>query len=359
MYSNEIYYYSNNVPKYFKTDLARFGYKFLDIESTFSEVNLIEKNLNLIWNENEIKKLIDHIDIINISKQKNVLVISQPFLYHQQIIKLNNLIKNNNIVILSTQEIKNLYSNIKCYAINSSELWCHHDFIYYLVKKWHKNRKPKEDALFLFLTALKNDTTADQRSEAIKEVYEKVGNDILPLSIETASSLYKKRDEFNMWMEGTFNKSNMLGGFGNGTPRFDLYDKVFAEIVIETVYYTPTIHLTEKTWRPIACGIPCILLLNSANIEQLRLLGYDLYPKILYDELSGCTEIKQASQLLLDFSIKLKKDDKLRMGLKETAIKNYKKFWEVKSYWEAGIEGVRNTFGFCPTDEIEERLKKI
>ena len=355
MESDSIYYFSHATKEYIKIELRRFGYTFKNIDSNRSEEYLLKNNLNIIWSETQLDQIIKNVDLINNSQQKNVLIIDHHFQNHVAIQKLDKLIKADKLKILGTQEIRNLYSKIKCYHMSSSELWCHHDFIYYMIKKWHKQRQPKEEALFLFMPAIKN----RERIETIDEIKNKLVQDILELPSITAQELYKKRDEFNVWMLDKFNGSNMLGGFGNGTPRFDLYDRVFAEIVIETVYHTPTIHITEKTWKPIACGVPCILLFNSANIVLLRSLGYKLYPEELYDELTDCTNIKQATQLLLEFSIKLKKDDTLRIGLRETAIKNYKKFWEINSYWETGAENLRSVFGFCPIDDIEEKLKEI
>lgn len=352
---NRIYYYSKAIPNSIKSDLYRFGYRFKNIEPEEKEIDLIRNNLNIIWYEREIGLLIKNIDLINNSQQKNVLIIDHHFQEHSTIQKLNELIKENKLTILGTQETLNLYSKIKCYKMNSSELWCHHDFIYYMIKKWHNVREPIEISLFLFMSS----TKGIERQTAIDEIKNNLHEDLLPLPTITARELYKKRDEFSSWVKNAFDGSNMLGGFGNGTPRFDLYDKVFAEIVIETVYDTPTIHITEKTWRPIACGVPCILLLNSANIHYLRSLGYQLYPKEFYDELSVISNIEQAVQLLLKLSIRLKQDNEFKKKFKEIASINYKKFWEVKSYWEAGLEGCSAVFGFNPIEELENKIKNI
>lgn len=352
---DKIFYYSHAIKEYIKLDLHRFGYRFKNLDSTLLEEDHIKNNLNIIWYETQINQIIKNIDQINNGQQKNVLIIDHHFQNHVAIQKLDDLIEADKLKILGTQEIINLYSNIECYHMSSSELWCHHDFIYYMVKKWHKQRQPKEESLFLFMSA-KKDT---ERNETIDKIKNNLGKNMLELPLVTSQYLYEKQDNYNDWIRDKFDGSNMLGGFGNGTPRFDLYDRVFAEIVIETVYNTPTLQVTEKTWRPIACGVPCILLLNPANIKHLRSLGYDLQPKEFYDELVNCSHIEQAVQKLLHLSIRLTQDNVLKDKLRETAIKNYKKFWEVKSFWEAGIEGVRSVFGFCPIDEIEEKLKSI
>ena len=355
MDSDRTYYYSKKIPDAVKSEFLRLGYKFKDIESYHTEVDLIKDNLNIIWYERDIDLIIKNIDLINNGQQKNVLIVDHHFQQHSNIQRLDELIKENRLTILGTQETLNLYSKIKCYAMNSSELWCHHDFIYYMIKKWHKQRQPVEESLFLFMPAVKD----LERQRFIDEIKNALRGELLELPAIAASELYKKRDELDSWIKNTFDGANMLGGFGNGTPRFDLYDRVFAEIVIETVYDTPTIHITEKTWKPIACGVPGILILNPANIYYLRSLGYQLYPTDFYDKLADTTDIKQAVQLLLDLSGRLKQDDALKEKFKETAVTNYKKFWEVKSYWEAGLEGCSAVFGFDPVMELEDKLKNI
>lgn len=355
MDSDRTYYYSKTIPSSVKSEFLRFGYKFQDIESTHNEIDLIKNNLNIIWHERDIDLIIKNIDLINNAQQKNVLIIDHHFQKHVVLQHLDELIEENRLTILGIQETINLYSKIKCYAMNSSELWCHHDFIYYMIKKWHKERQPVEESLFLFMPATKD----LERQKFIDEIKSNLGKDILELPILSTKELYKKRDELDSWIKDTFNGSNMLGGFGNGTPRFDLYDRTFAEIVVETVYDTPTVHISEKTWRPIACGVPCILILNPANIHYIRSLGYQLYPTDFYDKLSRITDIKQAIQSLLELSIRLKQNDILKEKFKETAVTNYKKFWEVKSYWEMGLEGCSAVFGFNPVIELENKLKNI
>lgn len=355
MDSDRTYYYSKTIPNSVKSEFLRFGYKFKDIESDHTEVNLIKNNLNIIWHERDIDLIIKNIDLINNSKQKNVLVIDHHFQKHFVLQHLNELVEENRLIILGVQEIINLYSKIKCHAMGSSELWCHHDFIYYMIKKWHKQRQPIQESLFLFMPAVKD----LERQRFIDEIKNNLRGELLELQIATARELYKKRDELDSWIKNTFGGANMLGGFGNGTPRFDLYDRVFAEIVVETVYDTPTVHITEKTWKPIACGVPCILILNSANIHYMRSLGYQLYPTDFYDKLSKITDTTQAVKLLLELSIRLKQDSDLKEKFEEMAVTNYKKFWEVKSYWEVGLEGCSAVFGFNPVIELEDKLKSI
>lgn len=352
----EQYYYSSQLKYYSKQQITKWGFKFLVIDKNTTELELIKNNHNIIWDERQIEFMINNIGIINDAIQQNVLIIEHHPFYHEQLETLDKLLESNNkVVVLGTQYTKEMYKNIRCYSMASSELWCHHDFVHYMIKKWKETRKHTEEAPFLFLS-----TTAKnaEREFTINQIRNRLEQYILKVPETTVHDLYQKRNKFIKWMDDTF-ETNMLGGFGSGTPRFDLYDKTFAEIVVETVYNTPVVHLTEKTWRPIACGVPCILLLNPPNLELMRELGYELYPKILYDRLIDCKDLAHATQILSEFCIKINQDEKLKEDLRRTADYNYKKFWEPKSSWEMGIEAVRAVFGFCPLDEIKEKLKEI
>ena len=355
MNNKQTYFYSSKVPFYVKDSLRRYGYKFFALEPSTKEIELIKNNINIIWFENQIDQIINNITEINSSAQKNIIIIDHHFTYHEKIKKLDTLLQQDNVILVGTQYVKNLYNKIKCYNMSSSELWCHHDFIYYMIKKWHKERKPKEESLFLFMAAQKG----QERNSLMNLIIEKLNKDILQIKLETSMNLYKKRDQFNSWMTEQFNGSNMLGGFGSGTPRFDLYDRVFCEIVIETVYDTPTVHVTEKVWRPIASGFPCFLLINPANIQYLRDEGYELAPKFLYDDLYSCQNSQEASDIFFNFTKELKQNENLKKEIINMAQNNYKKFWKQKSYWELGVETSRKVFGYCPIDQIMEKLKEI
>lgn len=353
--TQEIYYYSTQTPFYVKDSLKRYGYKFQDLESVATELEAIKNNKNIIWYEKEIDQLIDNVSIINHSLQKNILVIDHHFNYHEKIKKLDMFAEKNKIVLLGTQYLENLYEKINCYSLSSSEIWCHHDFIYYMIKNWRSKRITKEETLFLFMPSYKN----QERKEIIDGIHKNLKEDLLKIQLKDSQELYKKRKEFDEWMKITFDGSNMLGGFGSGTPRFDLYDRVFCEIVIETTYNTPTVHVTEKTWKPISSGFPCCFLINAANIKYLKDQGYELSPKFLYDDLSRCDNDQQAIDVFIDFAKKLKQSENLKKELLNMAEYNYKKFWTQKSYWEHGAESVRKVFGYCPLDQIIKKLEEI
>lgn len=91
----------------------------------------------------------------------------------------------------------------------------------------------------------------------------------------------------------------------------DDYHQCALELVLETVYESQRIHLTEKTCRPLACGKPFILAAGPRSLETLRNYGFEtFYPWINedYDLESDCNqrramivkEMTRLSQLPLD-----------------------------------------------------------
>jgi hypothetical protein len=61
------------------------------------------------------------------------------------------------------------------------------------------------------------------------------------------------------------------------------YNSTDVEVVLETLFDDPRIHLTEKTLRPIACGQPFILCATHGSLEYLRAYGFQTFNQI-FDE---------------------------------------------------------------------------
>jgi hypothetical protein len=76
----------------------------------------------------------------------------------------------------------------------------------------------------------------------------------------------------------------------------------------ETVYFGRRLHLTEKTFKPIALGMPFILVAAAGNLEYLRSYGFRTFSDIWnedYDQEADdfvrmekiCTVLKELDQL--------------------------------------------------------------
>jgi len=345
---NKQFYYSPSVRDYIKQEFARFGYQFHTIDS-------VESNFDkdLILYETEIEFCIDHMQ--KFSRDNTVvIVIDHHFAKHPLMNKLDHLAEGHNFVFLGTQYLKPLYKNIKTHSLGSSEDWCRHDFIKYMVDKWHRERKPAVEKFFLFLSAMSESSLHSERNDIIFKIRSELKDDLLPVEPSNQTDLVNKKISLDKWITETFAGSNMLGGFGNGLPRFDLYDKTACELVLETVYLTETIHLSEKTWRPIACGQPAVYLINKSNIEHLQSLGYLLEPLSFYNRLKQSNNLNDAFDILKDSLEEIKNTD-----LSLTTKKNFNHFWRYRSVWEDYTPSLSNTFGYCNVEELMKKIKEI
>jgi len=55
------------------------------------------------------------------------------------------------------------------------------------------------------------------------------------------------------------------------------YNNCWFDIVLETLYDDPRLHLTEKALRPIACGKPFILVATAGSLNYLRRYGFKTF----------------------------------------------------------------------------------
>lgn len=346
----ENFYYTPSMRDYIKQEFERFGYRF-------DTVNDIKTNLdkNLILYENDIKFCIDNIASFNASSNFFIIIVDHHYAYHEAMTKLDNIASHRQFFFLGTQYLKPLYKNIKTYSLGSSEDWCRHDFIKYLVDEWHKERKPKIEKSFLFLSAKSQMSSHLERNAMIDKIKLQFHDEILQIPSTDQGTLMDKKFEFDKWMTETFaSNNNMLGGFGNGLPRFDLYDRTACEIVLETIYSTDTIHLSEKTWRPIACGQPAIYLINQSNIERLESLGYVLEPTAFYNKLRKAKDLDHVFDILKQSLEEIKNTD-----LSLTTQKNFNHFWRYRSIWSDYVPSLTAVFGYCKVEELSKRLKNI
>lgn len=340
----EKYFYSPSVPEYVKQDFERFGYRFSTTSDYFSQ--------NIILYERDIPLLIANFDRIN--QNKFVIIIDHHFVHHDNLKKIDKMLLDKNIWLIGTQYLAPVYKNLKTASIGSSELWCKHDIMKYLIDKWQQTRVIDDCKPFLLLSAKGTMVYHQERNDFINLLKKNIKGKILDIDSSSGEKLWDRKTEFDNWLEVKFGKRNMLGGFGSGLPRFDLYDKTSTEIVLETIYDTDTVHLSEKTWRPIACRVPAIFLLNASNIKYFKKLGYRLSYNDFYDSL---LQIRSYDQLM---ECVLKHIDRIDMDLlQKDADYNYNHFWRYHNQWQDHVPQLKMVFEHAPIEEIFDRLKDI
>jgi hypothetical protein len=62
------------------------------------------------------------------------------------------------------------------------------------------------------------------------------------------------------------------------------YQRCEFEIVLETLFDDQRLHLTEKSLRPIACGVPFILAATPGSLEYLRSYGFQTFGQHINEE---------------------------------------------------------------------------
>lgn len=68
----------------------------------------------------------------------------------------------------------------------------------------------------------------------------------------------------------------------------DDYQNCAIEVVLETLFDDPRVHLTEKTLRPIACGHPFILVSTAGAVKYLHNYGFKTFDGLIdesYDQI--------------------------------------------------------------------------
>jgi hypothetical protein len=71
---------------------------------------------------------------------------------------------------------------------------------------------------------------------------------------------------------------------------FDECAESLAYVVTETVFYGRRHHLTEKTFKPIALGMPFVLASTAGSLEYLRSYGFQTFGSVIDESYDTVTE---------------------------------------------------------------------
>lgn len=338
----ENFYYAPSVREYIRQDFERFGYKF-------DSLPCVDLDKNLILYESDLPHFLSTIDDLK-TENSYIFVIDHHYAWHSHMTKLDNVTRDHKIIFLGTQHLAPIYQNIKCFSLGSSEDWCRHDFVKYLVDDWHETRRPMIEKKFLLLAAKSEMLSHRDRNLAIDKIKLSLGDELLPRLEKNQTELMNDLRHFAQWMQSKFGNQNLLGGFGNGLPRFDLYDKAEYEIVLETNYCSDTIHVSEKTWRPIASGMPAVFLLSGTNLNFLESIGYKLEPVSFYNNLRGVDKLEDAVDVFLHHRKEL---------APQTSKHNFRQFWRRKNMYRQQLPILKKVFGYSFMEDLKNKLKEI
>jgi hypothetical protein len=149
---------------------------------------------------------------------------------------------------------------------------------------------------------------------------------------------------------------------------FDLidYESTDIEVILETLFDDPRLHLTEKSLRPIACGQPFILAATTGSLEYLRSYGFKTFNSVwdesydqVQDPIERLTAIVKLMKNIANWSPETRKE-KLQQA-QQICDHNKKHFFseqflnqiktELKTNLKAGFEQIIENFN--PTHWIK------
>jgi hypothetical protein len=149
------------------------------------------------------------------------------------------------------------------------------------------------------------------------------------------------------------------------------YNQTGIEVVLETLFDDDRWHLTEKVFRPIACGQPFILAATPNSLEYLKSYGFKTFDKYIdeaYDkELDPIKRLTKIINLMQSIS-QLPLNEKTSLFNNLQSIANYnrrlffsKKFYNriINEYTEnikTGLSDVKQAMGNCFRERHQKSL---
>lgn len=77
------------------------------------------------------------------------------------------------------------------------------------------------------------------------------------------------------------------------------YKNCAIELVLETIYETSRIHLTEKTCRPLACGKPFILAAGPGSLQTLKRYGFKTFSPLIDESYDLETDLDTRRSMII------------------------------------------------------------
>jgi hypothetical protein len=154
----------------------------------------------------------------------------------------------------------------------------------------------------------------------------------------------------NMQLPRTFPGENTQRMSSCWLDQFDLCADSMIYHVSETVYFGRRQHLTEKTFKPIALGMPFVLTGPAGSLEYLRSYGFKTFDTVwyeLYDNQDDITRAVDIGLLLKNIDSKTEKEKRI-IWEKCLPIIDHNWNWFYKGGFEQRL-----------WDELEQMLKNL
>lgn len=246
--------------------------------------------------------------------------------------KLNTYGKTHDINIVINGYLAKNYENINIFNLEQAEFTIGHHFNKLLSKILHSRRKPNKT--FIMQSVFKDEF---RRSVGQHLRNSDVWPDFADTRIDSTSEfLLSRNDRFLKKLEQEFGKGLIAQAFipfGNGLPNFKIYENASCEIVMETKNSGPW-HFTEKTFRPIAFGIPLVHLGHRIMHQRLMHYGYKIYDNGFYQHWHSDIPQQEKLEHLEEF-LKHIKSNAIE-DMEKISQHNYNIFWNQRrsAYYE-------------------------
>lgn len=253
----------------------------------------------------------------------------------QTLDELDNLSKKFDIHLLAQGYYAKQYANLRVHHFEMEEHFISHHVNLLLTNRLQSRKKVQKT----FLMQIVN---KDNFRNTVIDAVAKSGiqADVLTPSAKTSSELISLKENFFKNIKTDYGNNldimSALDGFGSGLPNFELYEKTFCEIVAETLNLSGHAYMfTEKTFRPIAFGVPIIFLGSQDMYKTLLQYGYKFYDENFYQhwhdtKLSLSDKVKH----LISFLQHIKESVGARSQMQSVAETNMQVFWnERKLYY--------------------------
>ena len=256
------------------------------------------------------------------------IIKNHPFGLSDEIMdSLDSLALNKKINIIVNGHYTKQYENLSIYNVDTFEYCMNHDFILGLSTILATRRDPSDKIL---LQVVPSD---DFRKTVVNALYNSAIQEYIqgPNKEHNNSSnkLYTRADNFLLEIEKDYGPGmhvDAIGTFGNGLPNMEMYESVMCEIVLETQNHGPW-HFTEKTFRPIALGVPIVHLGHKPIYEKLLEYGYQHYDHDFYEMWHSQMPLDQKLGRLSQFLKHMIDSDSAKLKMEQIAKHNYENFW--------------------------------
>ena len=280
---------------------------------------------------------------------------------HATFEKLNRMAEGKKVHFISMSCMIKNYTNIILHSHDIVEHSISHDVNLVFCERLQSRRRPELD--FIFMVNTKNSfrqqlSTALQESGVLKNsIVSNGGQDEYEQFVQKQKDMI---DSINKQLPGNM-CMDALASWIN-VPNFPAYEKSFCEIVVESAngkfdntHDSVFTDLSEKTYRPIALGVPFVFLGSEDMFNKLTRDGYQLLDDDdFYKKWHNGSTFQTMVSHLISFLEKIMTDMDLRQKLESMAKHNYHHFWVNRKleHRRNNLQICKDCFGESPYDRV-------